>query len=93
MRQLPSFFSLRAFESAARFESFTLAGQELHQTTSAISHQVRAFESWLSLSLFVRHARRVTLTQDGRRLLENLDRKSTRLNSSHVVTSRMPSSA
>ena len=72
MRQLPSFFSLRAFESAARFESFTLAGQELHQTTSAISHQVRALESWLSLSLFVRHARRVTLTQGGRRLLENL---------------------
>ena len=30
MRQLPSFFSLRAFESAARFESFTSAGQELH---------------------------------------------------------------
>lgn len=72
MRQLPSFFSLRAFESAARFESFTLAGQELHQTTSAISHQVRALESWLSLSLFVRHARRVTLTQEGRRLLDNL---------------------
>ncbi len=72
MRQLPSFFSLRAFESAARFESFTLAGQELHQTTSAISHQVRALESWLSLSLFVRHARRVTLTPEGRRLLENL---------------------
>ena len=72
MRQLPSFFALRAFESAARFESFTLAGQELHQTTSAISHQVRALESWLSLALFVRHARRVTLTQDGQRLLDNL---------------------
>ena len=72
MRQLPSFFSLRAFESAARFESFTSAGQELHQTTSAISHQVRALESWLRLSLFVRHARRVTLTLEGRRLLENL---------------------
>lgn len=72
MRQLPSFFSLRAFESAARFESFTSAGQELHQTTSAISHQVRALESWLSLSLFVRHARRVTLTPEGRRLLESL---------------------
>ena len=72
MRQLPSFFSLRAFESAARFESFTLAGRELHQTTSAISHQVRALESWLSLSLFVRQARRVTLTPEGRRLLESL---------------------
>ena len=72
MRQLPSFFSLRAFESAARLESFTLAGQELHLTTSAISHQVRALESWLSLPLFTRQARRVTLTLEGRRLLGNL---------------------
>jgi LysR family transcriptional regulator, glycine cleavage system transcriptional activator len=72
MRQLPSFFSLRAFESAARHESFTFAAQELHQTTSAISHQVRSLESWLGLLLFVRHARRVGLTPDGRRLLENL---------------------
>ena len=72
MRQLPSFFSLRAFESAARHESFTLAAQELHQTTSAISHQVRALEAWLGISLFFRQTRRVTLTQQGRRLLENL---------------------
>ena len=72
MRQLPSFFSLRAFESAARHESFTLAAQELHQTTSAISHQVRALEAWLGISLFSRQTRRVTLTQQGRRLLENL---------------------
>lgn len=72
MRHLPSFFSLRAFESAARFESFTLAAQELHQTTSAVSHQVRALESWLGLALFVRQPRRVTLTLDGQRLLHNL---------------------
>ena len=72
MRQLPSFFSLRAFESAARHESFTLAARELHQTTSAISHQVRALEAWLGISLFFRQTRHVTLTQQGRRLLENL---------------------
>ena len=72
MRQLPSFSSLRAFESAARHESFTLAAQELHQTTSAISHQVRALEEWLGLSLFLRETRRVALTQQGKRLLVNL---------------------
>lgn len=72
MRQLPSFFSLRAFESAARHESFTFAAHELHQTTSAISHQVRSLESWLGLLLFIRHTRRVGLTPEGQRLLENL---------------------
>jgi LysR family glycine cleavage system transcriptional activator len=72
MRHLPSFFSLRAFESAARIESFTLAAQELHQTTSAISHQVRALEAWLGLSLFLRQTRRVSLTPQGQRLLTSL---------------------
>ena len=72
MRQLPSFFSLRAFESAARHESFTLAAHELHLTPSAISHQVRALETRLEISLFFRQTRRVTLTQQGTRLLENL---------------------
>lgn len=72
MRQLPSFFSLRAFESAARHESFTLAAQELHQTTSAISHQVRALEAWLGMALFLRQTRCVSLTPPGRRLLDQL---------------------
>lgn len=72
MRQLPSFFSLRAFESAARHESFTLAARELHLTTSAISHQVRALETWLEVSLFLRQTRRVTLTRQGVLLMESL---------------------
>ena len=72
MRQLPSFFALRAFECAARHESFTLAAVELHLTTSAISHQVRALETWLEMPLFLRQTRRVTLTPSGTRLLESL---------------------
>jgi DNA-binding transcriptional LysR family regulator len=40
MRRLPSFSALRAFEAAARLESFSLACRELHLTPSAISHQV-----------------------------------------------------
>ena len=72
MRRLPSFFSLRAFESAARHESFTCAARELHLTTSAISHQVRALETWLEVSLFFRQTRRVTLTQQGKRLLDSM---------------------
>ncbi|MBA3623398.1 MAG: LysR family transcriptional regulator [Methylibium sp.] len=72
MRRLPSFFSLRAFEAAARLGSFRRAGEELHQTPSAISHQVRSLESWFDRPLFVRQTRRVTLTAEGQRLLDRL---------------------
>ncbi|MFZ4119945.1 MAG: LysR family transcriptional regulator, partial [Polynucleobacter sp.] len=44
MRKIPNFTLLRAFEAAARLESFTLAGKELHLTQSAISHQIRDLE-------------------------------------------------
>ena len=72
MRHLPSFPALRAFEAAARLGSFAAAGGELHQTPSAISHQVRALEAWFERPLFLRSVRRVTLTADGDRLLGEL---------------------
>ena len=52
MRQLPSFSALRAFEAAARLESFALAAEELHLSASAVSHQMRALEAHLGRSLF-----------------------------------------
>lgn len=72
MRRLPSFFALRAFEAAARLGGFTQAGEELHLTPSAISHQVRALETWFGRALFTRGVRKVTLTIDGQRLLDQL---------------------
>lgn len=74
MRKIPSFILLRAFEAAARLESFSLAAHELHLTPSAISHQVRELEEWFGRALFVRSHRRVELTSDGRRLAETLTR-------------------
>ena len=74
MRRLPSFFALRAFEAAARLGGFTQAGEELHLTPSAISHQVRALETWFGRALFTRGVRKVTLTIDGQRLLDRLIR-------------------
>ena len=72
MRRLPPFSALRAFETAARLGSFAAAGSELHQTPSAISHQVRALEAWFERPLFVRAVRSVALTADGERLLGKL---------------------
>ena len=74
MRRLPNFAALRAFEAAARLESFALAAHELHLTPSAISHQIRELESHFARPLFVRRHRRVEATPEGRRLFESLAR-------------------
>lgn len=74
MRRLPNFVLLRAFEAAARLESFTLAAEELHLTQSAISHQVKDLEAYLGCPLFYRRNRRVEPTAQGRRLFDSLAR-------------------
>ncbi|WP_211598234.1 LysR family transcriptional regulator [Halomonas caseinilytica] len=43
-RPLPPLATLRAFEAAARLESFTRAASELHLTQAAISRQIRLLE-------------------------------------------------
>lgn len=62
--------ALRGFESAARHMSFTAAADELCLTQSAISKQVRALEDALGVPLFVRGARGLALTPQGRVLRE-----------------------
>jgi LysR family glycine cleavage system transcriptional activator len=63
---IPSLIDLEAFEAAARHGSFVAAATELHLTASAISHRVRSLERQLGVVLFVRHARRIELTDHGR---------------------------
>lgn len=60
--------ALRAFESTARKNSFTLAAQELFVTQAAVSHQVRQIEDALGVRLFERAHRRVVLTEAGERV-------------------------
>jgi LysR family glycine cleavage system transcriptional activator len=69
MRHLPSLNGLRAFEAAARHESFTRAAAELHVTQGAVSHQVKALEAQLGVALFSRQHQGVQLTGAGRFLL------------------------
>ncbi|TIV49988.1 MAG: LysR family transcriptional regulator, partial [Mesorhizobium sp.] len=57
--------AIRAFEAAARHLSFSAAGEELHVTHPAISHQIRRLEEWLGVPLFDRGARKVRLTEAG----------------------------
>ncbi|MCG5075062.1 LysR substrate-binding domain-containing protein [Paraburkholderia tagetis] len=72
--RLPPLTSLRAFEAAARFASFTLAAQELYVTTGAISRQVKLLEAHLGVQLFVRHHRKVALTAAGQRYVSAVSR-------------------
>jgi LysR family glycine cleavage system transcriptional activator len=67
MRQrLPPLNALKAFEAAARHESFTRAAQELFVTQGAVSHQVKALEQELGLKLFNRERQRLIITEAGR---------------------------
>lgn len=68
MRRLPPLASLRAFEAAARRESFKLAAAELGVTPTAVSHQIRQLEDGLGVTLFARQTRKVALTAEGRTL-------------------------
>lgn len=67
-RRLPPLGALRAFEAAARLGSFKQAADELAVTPTAISHQVRALEAELGISLFERQTRRVVPTMAALRL-------------------------
>ena len=67
--RLPPLNSLRAFEAAARHESFTDAAAELSVTPNAISHQVKKLEQHLGKPLFERSSRALLLTEEGRNLL------------------------
>ena len=60
---------LRTFVSIAESGSFTRAAGQVFRTTSAVSMQIKRLETMLDCALFVREARRITLTDDGERLL------------------------
>lgn len=72
--RLPPLKALRAFEAAARLGSFTEAAKELSLTQGAVSYQIRHLESNLGLALFLRRARKVSLTAEGKGLFRTTHR-------------------
>jgi len=69
LRRLPPLNALKAFEAAARSESFTRAAEELNVTQGAVSHQVKALEDILGVKLFNRERQRLVITEAGREYL------------------------
>lgn len=71
--------ALRAFESAARHLSFTLAADELSVTPAAISHQVKSLEDRLGARLFRRTSKGLVITDEGLALVPTLSDTFARL--------------
>ena len=67
--RLPPLNALRAFEAAARHESYIGASAELNITRGAISRHVKILEEHLGVQLFVRRAQGVHLTEAGQQFL------------------------
>ena len=62
---------LQLVAAVADVGSLTKAGDQLHLTQSALSHQLRDIEDRLSAALFLRVGKRLVLTPAGERLLES----------------------
>lgn len=73
-KPLPPLNALRAFEAAARHLSFRQAAEELHVTPAAISHQIKALESYLGIRLFHRLNKGLALTDPALAGLPSLKR-------------------
>lgn len=63
--KMPGLNSLRAFESAARHESFAEAALELSVTPGAIAQQIKSLEIWTGKNLFKRLSQGVELNALG----------------------------
>ena len=59
---------LKTFHAAARSGSLTKAAEDLGISQSAVSRQIAALEERMNLPLFHRHARGLTLTEEGQLL-------------------------
>ena len=69
---LPPLYALRAFEVAARLNSFSKAAEVLNITPGAVSRHVRTLEMWFDCELFKRQGPRVEVSDAGRILAGQL---------------------
>lgn len=65
----PSLNALRAFEAAARHQSFSRAAEELNVSAGAVAQQVKQLEDWVGNPLFQRSAQGIKLSKSAARML------------------------
>ncbi len=76
---------LKVFHAVAEAGSFTRAGEVLNLSQSAISRQISALEHELGTSLFHRHARGLSLTEQGESLYRTAHDVSAKLAMTEAV--------
>ena len=81
---------LKTFHAAAQTGSLTAAADKLKISQSAVSRQITALEDSLEMPLFHRHARGLTLTEQGQILFQTADDVAVRIArvQTHVIDSR-----
>ncbi|GGX69498.1 LysR family transcriptional regulator [Litorimonas cladophorae] len=81
---------LKTFHAAAMTGSLTAAADKLKISQSAVSRQITALEEFLNMPLFHRHARGLTLTEQGQILYKTADDVAVRIArvQSRVIDSR-----
>jgi len=72
-RALPPLESLRVLAACVRHRSFTRAARELGLTPAAVSSRMRALEGQMGVTLFHRHGPRLTVSDRGVALAEDID--------------------
>lgn len=77
MNNLPPINQLRAFSAAVRYGSVTAAAKALHLTQAAVSRQITQLEQRLTVSLFLRSAEGLELTELGRNYYSQVDQALT----------------
>ncbi|MCZ7889962.1 LysR family transcriptional regulator [Agrobacterium salinitolerans] len=64
---------LKYFVAAAKLENLSAAADKLHVTHPALGQQIKKLEEELSVQLFERHSRGVSLTRAGHHLVEHAE--------------------
>jgi len=72
-RALPPLESLRVLAACVRHRSFSRAARELGLTPAAVSSRMRALEGQIGVPLFQRHGPRITVSDQGVALAEDVD--------------------
>lgn len=72
MNNLPSLSDLNVFYTVAKKKSFTAAADELGASPAYVSKRIRILENTLNCKLFHRSTRHISLTEDGKLVLERV---------------------
>jgi len=72
-KRLPSLNALRAFVAVARHGGVSRASEALNLTHSAVSHQIRALQEELGVTLFEKAGRGLSLTGEGSRFAARVE--------------------